>query len=79
MTFSIPGCTVELSPRAFIEKLGDMYEEPLQLATLLHESQTPSFIDLLPKEIESEKVFPTEIMALSWILRQPECCVTTLE
>ncbi|KAK2138093.1 hypothetical protein NP493_8917g00001 [Ridgeia piscesae] len=31
------------------------------------------------EKIEITKVFPTEVMALSWILEQPECCVTTLE
>ncbi|KAK2166009.1 hypothetical protein NP493_1340g01060 [Ridgeia piscesae] len=72
-----PGSTVELSPRTFIQKLHAVYE-PLQLATVLHESQTPCLLDLLPEEIESDKVFPTEVMALSWILKQPECCVTTI-
>ena len=78
MTLSIPGCSVELSPRTFMQKLGGVYE-PLQLTTLLHESQDPSLLDLLPEKIEIKKVFPTEVMALSWVLQQPKCCVTTLQ
>ena len=66
-----------VSPRTFMQKLGRVYE-PLQLATFLHESQNPSLLDLLPEEIDSSEVFPTEVMALSWILEQPECCVTKL-
>ena len=36
-------------------------------------------IQVSSEKIEITKVFPTEVMALSWILEQPECCVTTLE
>ena len=67
-----------LNPRTFIKKLARVFD-PLQLTTAIHESQCPELTDLVPREIESNNVFPTEMMALSWTLRQPLCRVTSLK
>ena len=64
--------------RTFFEKLARVFDL-LQLITAIHESQCPELTDLLPTEIKSNNVFPTEMMALSWAMRQSECRVTSLE
>ena len=68
----------QLDHRTFIEKLARVFDV-LQLTTAIHESQCPELTDLIPTEIESRKVFPTEMMALSWAMRQSECRVTSLK
>ena len=82
MTFSIPGYSEKLStslePRVFIAKLTRVFDS-LQVAIIIHESQCPRFVDLIPEKIESSNVFPAEMAALSWILRQPKCRVTEIE
>ena len=79
MTLSIPGCSAQLSkPRVFIEKLTSVLDA-LEVATVIHESQCPRFVDLVPEKISSSNVFPTEMAALSWILRQPECRVSEVK
>ena len=67
-----------LDPRTFIEKLARVFE-PLQLLTTIYETQRPDLADLVPREIESSNVFPTEMMALSWVLEQQECPVISLK
>ena len=68
----------QLDGRTFIKKLARVFD-PLQLTTAIHESQCPELTDLLPTEIESNSVFPTEMMALSWAMRQSGCRVTSLK
>ena len=68
----------QLDSRTFIEKLARVFD-PLQLATTIHESQRPELVDLVPSDIESHNVCPTEMMALSWALQQPECRVNSIE
>ena len=67
----------QLDPRTFIEKLAVVFD-PLQLITIIHEGQSPDLVDLVPEEIESSKVSPTEMMSLRWVLMQPECCIISL-
>ncbi|KAI0235673.1 hypothetical protein LSAT2_013810 [Lamellibrachia satsuma] len=67
-----------LNPRTFIKKLAHVFQH-LQLITAIHESQCPELTDLVPREIKSNKVFPTEMMALSWALRQRMCRITSLD
>ena len=68
----------QLDPRTVIEKLARVFD-PLQLITAIYESQCPDLTDLVPREIESNNVFPTEMMALSWVLIQHECHVISLK
>ena len=67
----------QLDRRTFIEKLAVVFD-PLQLTTIIHESQRPDLVDLVPEEIESSKVSPTEMMSLHWVLMQPKCCIISL-
>ena len=67
----------QLDSRTFIEKLADVFD-PLQLTTIIHEGQSPDLVDLVPKEIKSSKVSPTEMMSLRWVLMQPKCCIISL-
>ena len=68
----------QLDPRTFIEKLARVFD-PLQLITAIHESQRPELVDLVPSDIVSSNVCPTEMMSLSWALQQPECRVDSIE
>ena len=68
----------QLDPRTFIEKLAPVFD-PLQLTTAIHESQCPELVDLVPSDIVSHNVCPTEMMSLSWALQQPECRVDSIE
>ena len=68
----------QLDHRTFVEKLARVFDV-LQLTTTIHESQCPELTDLLPTEIKSNNVFPTEMMALSWAMRQSGCRVTSLK
>ena len=67
-----------LEPREFIKKLTRVFDT-LRVSTIIHESQCPDLVDLVPEKIKSTNVFPTEMAALSWILRQQECGVTEVE
>ena len=67
----------QLDSRTFIEKLAVVFD-PLQLTTIIHEGQSPDLVDLVPEEIKSYNVSPTEIMSLGWVLMQPECCIISL-
>ena len=68
----------QLHRRTFIKKLARVFD-PLQLTTAIHESQCPELTDLIPTKIASNHVFPTEMMALTWAMRQSECRVTSLK
>jgi hypothetical protein len=67
-----------LEPRVFIEKLTHVFDT-LEVTTIIYEAQCPSLVDLVPEKLSSRNMFPTEMAALSWILRQPECRVTEVE
>jgi len=68
----------KVDPRTFMKKLAVVFDV-MQLTTAVHETQRPSLVDLVPENITSENVFPTEMAALSWVLRQEECRITSLE
>ena len=69
-----------LNPRELVSKLAVVLaDDPLKVVTILHESQDPNLVDVIAAEVSSKKVFPTEIRALSWVLKQAQCPVTTLK
>ena len=68
----------QLNPRTFIEKL-QQKTEPLQLITLVHEAQCEDLVEIVPAEIESDQLHPTEGMALAWLLQQQMCPITSLK
>ena len=69
-----------LNPRELVNKLAEVLAcDPLKVVTILHESQDPSLVDVVAAEVNSRQVFPTEMRALSWVLKQAKCPVTTLE
>ena len=68
-----------LNPRELVTKLAKVLaHDPLKVVTILHESQDPGLADIIAAEVKSKEVFPTEIRALSWLLKQAKCLVTTL-
>ena len=69
---------VQLDPRTFIEKLAVVFD-PLQLTTIIHEGQSPDLVDLVPENIKSYNVSPTQMMSLHWVLMQPKCRIICLE
>ena len=68
----------QLDPRTFIEKLAGVFDTR-KLATYIYESQRSQLVDLVPEEITLSEVFPTEVLSLSWIMKQQQCSVTKLE
>ncbi|KAI0240479.1 hypothetical protein LSAT2_008778 [Lamellibrachia satsuma] len=64
--------THQLDPRAFLEKLAVVFD-PLQLFTVIYESQRPHLVDLVPEVVEFSNVFPSEMMSICWVLKQQEC------
>jgi len=50
-------------PRTFLENLATK-TDPLQLVTLVHETQREDLADVVPAAIEVEHVFPTEVASL---------------
>ena len=69
---------IQMDSRTFIKKLACVFD-PLQLLTTIYETQCPNLADLVPGEIKSNNVFPTEMMALSWELMQDKCTVTSVK
>ena len=68
-----------LNPRELVSKLAVVLrDDPLKVVTILHESQNPDLVDFVAVEVKCKKVFPTEMRALSWVLKQAKCPVTTL-
>ena len=68
-----------LNPRELVSKLAlVLARDPLKVITILQESQDPNLVDIIAAEVSSSQVFPTEIRALSWLLKQARCRVTTL-
>jgi len=72
-----PGVDTALDCRTYIEKLTTK-TDALKLVTLVYESQLPSLVDIVPTTIRSAKVWSTEMMSLSWVLKQPACRITCL-
>ncbi|KAI0229057.1 hypothetical protein LSAT2_020513 [Lamellibrachia satsuma] len=60
--------------RAYVPK-----NESLKVLTSLFEMQDPDRVDTITSEIKSKQVLPTEMRALSWVLRQAKCPVTNLD
>ncbi|KAK2160549.1 hypothetical protein NP493_1639g00014 [Ridgeia piscesae] len=57
---------------------GMLEDDPLKLVTLIYETQSKDLMDHVPEEIESSEIYPMEMLALSWVLEQRRCRVTTL-
>ena len=68
----------QLNPWNFIEELKHK-TEPLQLITLVHEAQCEDLVEIVPAEIKSNQLHPTEVMALAWLLQQQTCPITSLK
>ncbi|KAI0219788.1 NACHT, LRR and PYD domains-containing protein 1b allele 2 [Lamellibrachia satsuma] len=69
-----------LNPRELVTKLAAVLaHDPLKAVTILHESQDPNLVDVIAAEVKSKEVFPTEMRALTWLLKQAKCPVTTLK
>ena len=65
-------------PHKFVKKLAPKID-PLKLATLVHEAQLPELVDIIPETIESDQVFHTEMMSLSWVMQQQQCRIIKLQ
>ena len=71
---------VSLDHRELVKKLAQVLEDdPLKVITILYETQDPDVVATVSSECKFEKLFPTEMKALSWVLRQAMCPVTNLE
>ena len=57
---------------------GSLEGDPLKLVTLVYETQSDVLVDHVPGEIKSSKIYPMEMLALSWVLEQRRCRITTL-
>ena len=68
----------QLEPRTFIKKLAGVLDM-WKLATYIYESQHSQLVDLIPEEITLSSLFPTEMLSLCWIMKQPQCGVIKLE
>ncbi|KAI0213493.1 hypothetical protein LSAT2_001470 [Lamellibrachia satsuma] len=68
----------QLEPRTFIKKLAGVLDT-WKLATYIYESQHSQLVDLIPEEITLSSLFPTEMLSLCWIMKQPQCGVIKLE
>ena len=53
--------------------------EQLKVITILYETQNPNLVDNVSSECKFEKLSPTEMKALFWVLRQAKCPITNLE
>ena len=71
---------VTLDLKYLVKKLADVLkDDPLKVLNILFEIQDADLVDIVTSEIKSSQVFPTEMRALSWVLRQAKCPVTNLE
>ena len=68
----------QLDPHKFVKKLAPKIDS-LKLATLVHEAQLPELVDIIPETIESDQVFHTEMMSLSWVMQQQQCRIIKLQ
>ncbi|KAK2176435.1 hypothetical protein NP493_661g01033 [Ridgeia piscesae] len=70
---SLPFC------KELITKLkGMLKDDPFKLVTLVYETQSEYFVDHVPGEVTTTKIYPMEMLALSWVLEQSSCPITTL-
>jgi len=70
---------VTLDLRTLVKQLAEiLYEDPLKLISLLHETQDGAIVDVVPHEITlwDKTIHPTEMGALSWVFQQETCPVT---
>ena len=71
---------VSLDHRELVKKLAQVLEDdPLKVITILHETQDPDVVAIVSSECKFQKLFPTEMKALSWVLRQAMCPITNIE
>ena len=68
----------QITPRTFLKNLAAK-TYPLQLVSLIHETQREDLVDIVPAHIKAEHVFPTEMTSLAWAIQQQMCPVVTLE
>ena len=64
--------THQLDHGAFLKKLAVVFD-PLQLFTVIYESQCPHLVKLVPAVVDFSNVFPSEMMSICWVLKQQEC------
>ena len=72
---------VTLDHRTLLKKLAQiMAVDLLKFTSLLYETQDAAVVGILPNVItlEGQRIHPTEMGALSWVLRQETCPVTEL-
>ena len=71
---------VTLDLEDLVKKLADVLkDDPWKVLTILFEIQDADLVDIVTSEIKSRHVFPTEMRALSWVLRLDKCPVTNLQ
>ena len=71
---------VSLDHRELVEKLAKvLVDDPLKVITILYETQDPDVVAIVSSKCKFKKLFPTEMKAFSWVLRQAMCPVTNLE
>ena len=71
---------VSLDHRELVKKLAQVLkDDPLRVITILYETQDADMVYIVSRKCKFNKVFPTEMRALSWVLRQAKCPVTNLE
>ena len=66
---------ISLDLRDLVKKLAQVLRtDRLKIVALLHETQDLDLVDIVSSEISpSLEEFPTEMRALSWVLRQAKC------
>ena len=71
---------VSLDHQELVKKVAQVLkDDPLKVITILHETQDPDIVAIVSRDCKFEEVFPTEMRALSWVLRQTMCPITNLE
>ncbi|KAI0223604.1 hypothetical protein LSAT2_025235 [Lamellibrachia satsuma] len=71
---------VSLDHRELVKKVAQVLkDDPLKVITILHETQDPELVVIVSSECKFHQVFPAEMRALSWVLRQAKCPVTNID
>ena len=66
--------------REFTKTLkGKLENDPFKMVSFIYETQCKELVSNLPKEIQSLKIYPMEMLSLCWVLEQETCPVTSLE
>ena len=65
--------------KEFIEKLKGELDDAFKLAQFIYETQCTDFVDNVPEEIKTSKIYPMEMLAMCWVMAQDTCRVTSLE